>query len=109
MTTIHVTRAATRATAPASPPLLPVVMAWLHRVTLPTRQPADQSLLLERGARHWVRRPLGRTVTCESGTLWLTFDHTPLDTVLEAGESHLCTANTALLVYALEPAGVRLT
>jgi hypothetical protein len=41
---------------------------------------------LEKNATAWVARPLGRTITCESGTLWLTFDNEPVDVILEAGQ-----------------------
>ena len=109
MNSINLAYPAIRATAPAKALGLPFIQAWLHSFAPPAKRQAEQALPLARGARHWVRQPLGRTVTCEAGTLWLTFDHALPDIVLEAGESHRCALNTALLVYALEAARVRVT
>lgn len=109
MSSIHFSPAAIRAIAPAQATALPSVLAWLRRAVLPSRRPTEQVLSLAGEARHWVRQPLGRTVTCDAGTLWLTFDCKSLDIVLEAGQSHRCADATALMVYALEPARVRLT
>ena len=62
---------------------------------------------LEHNAIHPIERPLGRTITCESGTLWLTFDNTLRDVVLEGGESHHCATNNRLLIQALQGSRVR--
>lgn len=59
------------------------------------------TLTLAKDAFHPIARPLGRTITCESGVLWLTFDHTPADVILEAGESHTCRVDHRLLMMAL--------
>lgn len=59
---------------------------------------------LDKGANAWIARPLGRIITCESGTLWLTFDNEPLDLILEAGESHHCVKHSKLLIHALAAA-----
>ena len=69
--------------------------------------PAPAARRLEAKATLWVARPLGRTVTCETGTLWLTFDNEPLDVVLEAGQSHRCEKASKLAIHAL--AAARLT
>jgi hypothetical protein len=68
---------------------------------------APQALALEKNAIHPIAHPLGRTVTCESGALWLTFDNTPPDVVLEAGESFTCTNQNRLLIQALQGARLR--
>lgn len=108
MSSIHFSHAAIPAIAPKAT-ALPSLLAWLQRIALPSMRPAEQVLPLAREARHWVRRPLGRTVTCVAGTLWLTFDGTPQDIVLEAGQSHRCRDDAALMVYALDAARVRLS
>ena len=69
--------------------------------------PAPAARRLEAKATLWVARPLGRTVTCETGTLWLTFDNEPQDVVLEAGQSHRCDKASKLAIHAL--AAARLT
>jgi hypothetical protein len=78
--------------------------------TAPTRnpQPVESAVSLNPGATAWVAKPLGRRVTCESGTLWLCFDGEPLDVVLEPGETHLCAKRSPLSIHALSPGVVRL-
>jgi hypothetical protein len=77
-----------------------------ERARAPVRG-ARPVLLLEKNAVHRIRRPLGRTITCESGTLWLTFDNIPFDVVLEAGESHCCALESLLLIQALAQSRMR--
>jgi hypothetical protein len=69
--------------------------------------PAPKALALERNAIHPMAQPLGRTITCETGALWLTFDNTLHDVVLEAGESHTCAIGSRLLIQALHGARLR--
>jgi Protein of unknown function (DUF2917) len=52
----------------------------------------------------WIARPLGRTVRCEAGTLWLTFDGEPQDLVLSPGQSLRCTRSSKLGIHALSAA-----
>ncbi len=59
---------------------------------------------LDAYATTWITYPLGRTVTCETGTLWLTFDNEPADVILEAGQSHRCTNASKLGIHALSAA-----
>jgi hypothetical protein len=59
---------------------------------------------LDKGATAWIARPQGQTVTCEAGTLWLTFDNEPQDVILEAGQSHHCTSASRLGIHALAAA-----
>lgn len=59
---------------------------------------------LDANATTWITRPLGRTVTCETGTLWLTFDNELADVILEAGQSHRCTNASKLGIHALSAA-----
>lgn len=58
---------------------------------------------IAKGATGWISHPAGRTVTCEVGTLWLTFDGEPADVILEAGRSH----RSRLAIHALDTAAVR--
>jgi hypothetical protein len=55
-----------------------------------------------------VPRPIGRDVHCDSGCLWLTFDHDPRDVVLAAGQVHHCERNSRLTVQALDDARLRI-
>lgn len=67
--------------------------------------PADPAVhVLDKGATTWVVRPLGCTVSCETGTLWLTFDNDAGDVILEAGQSHRCTQAAKLSIHALAAA-----
>lgn len=48
-----------------------------------------------------VQRPLGQTVECLDGTLWMTQDRDCRDVILFAGCRHRCDRDTALIVQAL--------
>jgi hypothetical protein len=87
--------------------LAPRAVLVCTRVSSAQDDQAPQALTLEHSAIHPIDRPLGRTITCESGALWLTFDNTPCDVVLEAGESHRCSAANRLLIQALQGSRVR--
>lgn len=92
----------------ALPPLrlLAALLAPLKRVAR-TSTPARAAVQkLGAGANVWIIRPLGRTITCEDGTLWLTFDNEPHDVILEAGQSHRCVKASKLLIHALADARV---
>jgi hypothetical protein len=80
------------------------LLALLQRVFAAPATPA--ALRLDAHATRWIDRPLGRTVTCETGTLWLTFDNEPADVILEAGQSHRCTSASKLAIHALSAARV---
>jgi hypothetical protein len=68
--------------------------------------PQAQTLLKWQVLR--VHRPLGREVHCDSGTLWLTFDHDLRDVVLEAGQTYRCQLNTLMIMQALDDARLRI-
>jgi hypothetical protein len=76
-------------------------LQWVGRALAPA---APEAARLDKNATLWMARPQGRTVTCESGTLWLTFDNEPVDVILEAGESHRCTKGSRLAIHALATA-----
>jgi hypothetical protein len=50
----------------------------------------------------------GARITCERGCVWLTHDGDVRDIVLAAGDSHVVDRDSRLIVFALEPARVRL-
>ena len=101
-----VARAANAATADTRFHLtLPAgLLALLQRVFAAPATPA--ALRLDAHATTWIARPLGRTVTCETGTLWLTFDNETADVILEAGQSHRCASASKLAIHALSAARV---
>lgn len=68
--------------------LPPSLLALLQRIIAAPTTPA--ALQLYEYATTWIARPLGRTITCATGTLWLIFDNELADVTLEAGESHRC-------------------
>ena len=87
-----------------------LVAAWLQRIggAWTAAAPAATGLRhLDTGATTWVTRPRGCIVSCQAGTLWLTFDRELEDVILEAGESHRCTKTSPLSIHALSAAAVR--
>jgi hypothetical protein len=91
----------TALTAPTT--VLERLLAALRRRThrafnppAPWRLAADATL--------WIERPLGRTVRCERGTLWLTFDGEPQDLFLGPGQSLSCTLASRLGIHAMSAA-----
>jgi hypothetical protein len=70
--------------------------------------PLEATVSLSPGATTWVHRPLGRRVTCESGSLWLCVDGEPQDILLGPGDTHRCTLGSALSIHALTSSVVRL-
>ena len=80
------------------------LLALLQRVFAAPATPA--ALQLAANATTWITRPLGRIVTCETGTLWLAFDNEPADVILEAGQSHRCAKASKLSIHALAAARV---
>jgi hypothetical protein len=84
--------------------LLAGLLALLKRVAAISAPPRSAVRELDAGANLWIDRPLGRTITCEAGTLWLTFDNEPQDVILEARQSHRCATGSKLLIHALASA-----
>ena len=81
--------------------------AFMLRLLRPDVASARPSVRqLDKGATVWTAHPLGRVVSCEAGTLWLTFDNELVDVVLEAGQSHRCTKDSKLAIHALAAARV---
>jgi hypothetical protein len=84
---------------------LPARLLTLMKRVAATSAPAPSAVReLDAGTSTWIVRPLGRTITCEAGTLWLTFDNEPHDVILEAGQSHRCAKGSKLLIHALASA-----
>jgi len=71
-----------------------------------TKAQADADVVflrrIDRGGTHWISRPQGRRIVCDSGVLWLCFDGEDSDILLKPGQSHTCAQRTRLSVYALE-------
>jgi Protein of unknown function (DUF2917) len=71
-------------------------LAWLAAFSRPSVRTATLDLTkIER-----IDNPRGRSITCLSGALWLTFDGEPQDAVLEAGQSLRCEHDVPLLISA---------
>ncbi len=98
----------TRATnaTPSQPTLLTALLALFKRVPTPTAPAACAVQELDAGTIVRVAQPMGRTISCQTGSLWLTFDNQPQDVVIEAGQSHRCTNGSALLIQSLVNARV---
>jgi hypothetical protein len=63
---------------------------------------ARRHVAMTKAAILTVERPLGASVSCLRGSLWITHDGEPKDIVLEAGASYESDRATRMLVYALE-------
>lgn len=87
---------------------------WFRRAPAPatTHRPVasagPSSQLLHKTATLVVRNPLGVTVECIQGSLWLTHDGDCKDIILEAGQRYSSATRARLLVHALDTAQVRL-
>ncbi len=87
---------------------------WLRRAPAPaiTRRsvaPAGpSSKLLYKNSTLVVRNPMGVTVECIQGSLWLTHDGDCKDIILEAGQRYSSATRGRLLVHALDTAQVQL-
>ena len=87
---------------------------WFRRAPAPaiTRRPVasagPSSQLLHKNATLDVRNPMGVTVECIHGSLWLTHDGDCKDLVLAPGQCYQSERPGRLLVHALEPTRVRL-
>lgn len=94
--------AAHRAFATRPQPTLPTGLLALFKRAQATAAPAVSGVRkLQAGASVRIARPMGSTVFCEAGTLWLTFDNEPQDLIVEAGQSYHCTMASGLLIHAL--------
>lgn len=80
----------------------PLPSAWL----LPTCQPTQT---IDKGATLVVAQPLGATVTCSNGSLWITHDGDLRDVVISTGESHTGDRASRMLVFGLETSSVQVT
>jgi hypothetical protein len=50
----------------------------------------------------------GVQITCREGSLWVTLDGDPQDTVLDAGDSFMATEHRRALIYAMAPSSLSL-
>ncbi|TAG25695.1 MAG: DUF2917 domain-containing protein [Burkholderiales bacterium] len=85
------------------------LLASLQRIAAPVAPVTPAAATtngLDKGATTWISQPMGRTVSCEAGTLWLTFDNEPADVILEAGQSHCCAKTSKLAIHAMSAARV---
>ncbi len=62
--------------------------------------------LLRKGELLRLRRAKRRTITCESGTVWLTEEGYPHDVLLGAGESCKVRGRGLVVIQAMTPATV---
>jgi hypothetical protein len=82
--------------------------SWFNAVRLP-RWTAAQRLVpvlhgpvhIEKGATLVVERALGASVSCVSGSLWITHDYGVKDIVIGAGDTYLSDRSSRMLVHGL--------
>ena len=65
------------------------------------RAPADVRSALIRRALLACDDPYGKTLACESGCLWVSFEGCSADLVLEAGQTLTCSQSGRMIVQAL--------
>jgi hypothetical protein len=62
---------------------------------------------LPRGRTLVIDKAMDQIVMCQSGCVWITYDHDPMDRIVEAGEQHRGCSHSRMLVHAVSD--VRLT
>lgn len=89
--------------------------AWLHNLTAREVAPTSPSITQPRSAQEIaknkileVKQPLGVTIECLEGSVWVTLDGDSRDVVLDAGQSFVVDRNQRTLLQALDAARVRL-
>lgn len=89
--------------------------AWLLNGTAKDVDPISPSnsrlIATQEIARHKileVKQPLGVTIECLEGSVWVTLDGDSRDVVLDAGQSFVVDRNQRTLLQALDAARVRL-
>ena len=65
--------------------------------------------LLRKGELMRLRRARGRTITCESGSLWITEEGIPGDVILGMGESHQFTTRGLVVIEGFRPSTAEIT
>lgn len=68
-----------------------------------------QTLILAKRAIHTVADASAVEIACDRGALWVTLDNDPQDYVLEPGERLASREQRSAMVYALQPAALRIT
>lgn len=89
---------------------------WLHAKIAGRQRPARASFYQTRAEMNFTRNqinelkmPLGVTMECLSGRVWITIDGDPRDVVLDMGESFTVDRNRRTLIMALDEATLRCT
>jgi hypothetical protein len=72
-----------------------------HRLNRP-------AMAMQKNALLSIAKPLGCRIDCIAGSLWITRDGDPRDTLLSAGEHHVAEGRPRLIVQALEAGVVRI-
>ena len=92
------------------------IPSWLHtRMTarsVQTRSRVHQTnteMTFTRNQIREVKTPLGVTMECLNGHVWITLDGDPRDVVLDQGQTFTVDRNQRTLVMALDEATVRCT
>jgi hypothetical protein len=87
----------------------PAGLHRLQRARPAASEPADAAIALGKDEIARVEHPLGVTISCRSGRVWLTNDRDRKDVVLDAGESHVCDRDSRLTMQALRACLVLVT
>ena len=93
--------------SPSSPPSIGRPLAWLQQVFVQraaAATPQHQVHKLEAGDTIEVADPLHHELVCLHGSLWITHDHLPADTVVERGQHYLPRSGSRMLVSAISAA-----
>ena len=93
--------------SPSSRPSIGRPLAWLQQVFVQRAAAATsqhQVHKLEAGDTIEVADPLHHELVCLHGSLWITHDHLPADTVVERGQHYLPRSGSRMLVSAISAA-----
>lgn len=72
---------------------------------VPTNQPVQT---IDKGTIFVVSQPAGKTLTCVSGSVWITHDGDLKDVVISEGDSYTVVRPSRMLVSGLEASSVTL-
>ncbi len=82
--------------------------APLKRYAAATAPAPTRSVALDKRSLFIVEQPMGLSIECTAGALWVTHDHQPEDACIDAGQTHVVRYGSRMILQALEAASFRL-
>lgn len=104
---MEITSAQTTTTFLALFTWLQAKMAGQPRKAEPLTQQAENEMHFSRSQICELQAPLGVTIECASGQVWITMDHDTRDVLLAEGQTFTVDCDKRTLIMALDEASVR--